>query len=101
MREVDSKRANELLDAIVQNPRSEEASKLALELEIQFHRGFPLEHLRPLLSSSDQDVGRLAVIIASELGELGRPLLPDVIALLRHTAGDIRFWAIDCILCWI
>ncbi len=55
--------------------------------------GLPLETLSPLLSSDNSVVRRVAVWIASELGEQGRPLIGNAIALITDEDRYIRFHA--------
>ena len=70
------------------------------DLLSEFHRGYPLDNLRPLLHSKDQNVVKIGAWIASELGEKGHLLLPDVLPLIHHPASNVRFSIIDCILLW-
>lgn len=93
-------RAYKLLQRLTENPTSPRAGVLANDLLGEFHRGCPLEYLRPMLRSGNDEVVTLGVWIASELGEKGKPLLGDVFVLLKHPAKKVRFSAIDCILVW-
>ncbi len=70
------------------------------ELMKEFHKGYPLERLLPLLQSPDAEVCRAGAWIASEQGTKGRPLFEYVLPLLHHSNKKVRFWAVDCILCW-
>ena len=38
--------------------------------------------------------------IAAELAQVAKPLLPDVMRLLRHPLKDVRFCAIECVQEW-
>jgi hypothetical protein len=73
---------------------------LANDLLREYHRGYPVENLRPLLFSDDQDVVTTGVSIASELGAKGSPLLGDISRLIGHPQKRVRFDAIDCLLVW-
>jgi hypothetical protein len=96
----DQEQAKELTKRIMANPNSANANFLENDLLKQFHRGYPLENLRPLLHDQGQDIVGLGAWIASELGEMGRPLIDDIAPLLNHHAKKARFFAIDCILLW-
>ena len=90
----------DLLHRIAAIPDAPNSGALANELLSAFHRGYPVEKLRPLLTSEDERVVRTGTWLASELGEKGRPLLRDIAPLLSHPAKNVRFFAIDCVLCW-
>lgn len=89
--------AKHLIERITDGPQNPRVGVLANELLREFHRGYPLDDLRKLLSSSDENVVKTAVWIVSELGEKSRPLLGDVVHLLKHPSQKIRFWALDCL----
>jgi hypothetical protein len=93
-------RAEKLVQRLVAEPLSSKADEMMNDLLSEFHRGYPLENLRPLLHSQNQDVVNVGAWIASELGEKGNALLPDVFPLLQHPAKNVRFSIIDCILMW-
>jgi hypothetical protein len=93
-------RAEELTERLVTDPRSSRAGVWMNDLLAEFHRGYPLENLRPLLLNDNAEVAKAGVWIASELGEKGKPLLTDVSPLLQHPDSKVRFSAIDCILLW-
>jgi len=92
--------ADKLMDRIITSPESPDAGRLTNDLLTQFHRGFPLENIRRLLSSPNQDLVGIAVWIASELGPKGKPILGDIAPLLAHPSKRIRFFAVDCVLTW-
>jgi hypothetical protein len=93
-------RAEELTERLVADPRSSLAGAWMNDLLAEFHRGYPLESLRPLLLNDNTEVAKAGAWIASELGEMGKPLLNDVSPLLQHPDSKVRFSAIDCILLW-
>lgn len=95
-----SKRAHDLLERLTQNPVSPKAGAIMSDALDEFHRGYPLEHLRPLLCSTNDDLVVAGAWIASELGVKGKPLLGDVLPLLGHRSRGARFWTIDCVLLW-
>lgn len=78
-------------------PRHDRVGVLSNELLREFQRGYPLDDLEALLKSNDEDVVATAVWITSELGERCRPLLANVLPLLRHRMQRIRFWTLDCL----
>jgi len=98
--DFNKERAEGLVECLTTNPNSPSAAILMNQLLTEFHRGYPLENLRPLLLSRSEEVVTIAAWIASELGRKGKPLLRDVLTLLRHQAKKIRFSTIDCILAW-
>ena len=71
---------------------------LANELLREFHRGYPVENLRVLTSSDDEEVVKTGVWLASELGARCRSILSDIETLLDHPCANVRYFAIDCIL---
>lgn len=93
-------RANDLIEQLLSNPDSSEFGALANELLTQYHRGSPVGSLRILLHSANDRVVGEGAWIASELGESGKPLLPDISRLLRHPSKKVRFWSIDCVHLW-
>jgi hypothetical protein len=93
-------RAQKLIDHLLSHPDSCESDGVAYELLNEYFRGSPIETLRVLLSSSDDRLVGEATWIASELPELGKPLLKDVRGLLGHQSKKVRFWAVLCVLLW-
>ncbi len=93
-------RANTLIEHLLSHPDSCESDGIAYELLKEYFRGSPIETLRVLLSSLDDRLVGEATWIASELPELGKPLLKDVGGLLGHRSKKVRFWAVLCILLW-
>lgn len=89
-----------IIQQINRTPETLKDGRLANCLLTQFHRGAPLEYLRPLLLSRDPEVASSGAWIASELGEKGKPLLTVVTKLLEHPDKRVRFWSIDCLLLW-
>src|SRR5438128_9103154 len=91
-------RARQLLKEVLDDPRSSNIGILANDLLGEFHRGFPVENLRKLLSSSDEEVVKTGVFIVSELGNKAVPLLADVVRLLKHPTKMVRFDSVDSVL---
>jgi hypothetical protein len=91
-------KADQLITAIMLNPRSSDYGVRANHLLREFHRGFPVENLRPLLLSPDEEIVKTGVFIASELGSKAKPLLADVVGLLKHPNKAVRFDAIGSVL---
>jgi hypothetical protein len=60
------------------------------ELLAEFHRGYPIDHLRELLLSSNSHLVSAAAFIASELPGQARPLLSDLVIVLNHHDVLIR-----------
>lgn len=63
-----------------------------------FFAGYPIERLRLVLRSDDDDAVRAGAWIASELGVAAAPLINDVSPLLRHPLKLVRFFAVDAVL---
>src|SRR5579884_983719 len=93
-------RARKLTEQIMVNPNFSKAGILANDLLTEFHQGYALDNLLPLLHSQNEELVGIGIWIASELGEKGKPLLRDVFPLLRHSSKRVRFLAIDCLLVW-
>lgn len=71
---------------------------LANDLLAEFHKGYPVDRLRKLLTSNEQKVVMVGAFIASELGVKARPLLNEVDRLLHHPVALVRCNAIDSLL---
>lgn len=99
---MDETNAQALLRDIIADPdpNSSNVGDLTNRLLREFHRGYPLENLRPLLHSDNERLVNTGIWIASELGEKGHSLLNDVSALLKHPIKRVRYFALDCILLW-
>ena len=87
-----------LMDAIMSESTSLDRGVLANELLREFHRGYPVEKLRCLLSNREEQVVKAGIWIASELGSKGTPLLDDVVKLLNYSTRYVRYFAIDSLL---
>jgi hypothetical protein len=96
----DEPRAKRLMNSLTANPRARGSGELTNDLLSEFHRGYPLEHLKPMLHSADTDLVKAGAWIASELGKMGKPLLDEVASLLEHPDSRVRFYTIDCVLLW-
>ena len=55
--------------------------------------------LRTLLLSPDDLVVANGAYILSEIGEAGMPLLPIAQSLLTHPRQDVRYWAMNSVMC--
>jgi hypothetical protein len=95
-----SERAEALVRRLRRAPRSPLAGVLMNDLLSEFHRGYPVQHLRPLLLSEDAELVQIGAWIASELGLKGKPLFGDIFSLLRYPESKVRFSVIDCLLLW-
>lgn len=91
-------KADELVRRLQFPLDEEERGEVANDLLREFHRGYPLKHLRTFLASTSDQVLRTGVWIASELGSKAHPLLQEVALLLKHKLKHIRFFAIDSVL---
>jgi hypothetical protein len=91
-------KAEQLLNTITANPNSGDDGTLANELLREFHRGFPVEHLLPLLLSDNPKVVGTASFIADELGSRAAPLLSTMAKLLNYPDRLVRADAIGSML---
>jgi hypothetical protein len=82
----------------MENPDLCDSGRVQNDLLRQFHRGYPVENLRSLLSHRDDKIVKAAVFVASELGSKASPLVREVARLLRHSAMVVRYNAIDSLL---
>ena len=89
-------RGDALLGRLVE--RRGDADSDANELLKSVFRGYPIENLRELLRNDDPEVAKSGVWITSELGARAKPLIEDVIPLLKSPIPYARFFAIDSIL---
>ena len=64
----------------------------------EFQLGYPLNKLRLLLRSEDENITAAGMWIASELGAGVRPLFADIVDLIHHPALKVRFFSLDCVL---
>src|ERR1700677_4569345 len=91
-------KAERLIDTLLANPESADDGILANELLREFHRGFSIAALRPLLSTRNEKVLRVAAFVASELGSTAKPLLNMMVKLLDSPDKFVRSDAICAIL---
>lgn len=92
-----NERAEQLLDWLVNDPAGSGAG-VASSLLAEYQKGYPLETLRPLLSSEDERVLSAASFILSELGSEAGPLAEDAALLLASSNPRTRSDALDAIL---
>jgi hypothetical protein len=92
------KNAGQLIERIVRNPDLCDDGVIVNALLREFHRGYPIENLRLLLSDQDAKAVKAGIFITSELGIKARLLLNEVSGLLRHPDLVVRFYAIDSML---
>jgi HEAT repeat protein len=87
--------ADELSQRIL---KCEDWGVVANDILGEFHRGRPVDQLRPLLRSCEPQVVLAASFITDELGTQAAPLLDEVTALLNHQDRHVRGNAIGSIL---
>lgn len=63
-----------------------------------FFGGFPVERLREVLYSENDDAVRAGAWLASELGSKVAPLVSDLALLLKHPSRYVRFFTVDAVL---
>lgn len=86
--------ADELITTLTTGTGHMDEGVLANDLLREFHRGYPVERLRPLLNSPNERVVKAAAFIASELGSKAAPLLDSLVGLLHYADGRVRSDAI-------
>ena len=91
-------KAERLIETLLTNPESADNGILANDLLGEFHRGFSIVALRPLLSSRNDKVLRVAAFVASELGNNATPLLDLMVKLLNAPDKFVRCDAICAVL---
>lgn len=92
------KKANELIRAIISNPKIAEDGKMVNDLLREFHRGYPVENLLLLFNRQEPEIVKTAIFIAAELGSKAASFLPIASEFLDHPINWVRSDAIDCIL---
>lgn len=70
----------------------------AMELLDELFRGYPVERLRRLLESENEQAAKAGAWLASELGERVAPLAGDLARLLEHAAAYVRHFALLSVL---
>ena len=93
-------RAFSLVGEILANPERDNLDEVANELLSEYYDGCDLSSLRELLHSEDDNIVSWGVWIATELADVGKPLLPEVKRLLGHPSKRVRFFAIECVQEW-
>lgn len=82
-------------------PGFEGDSELTFALQSEFHKGFPLENLRPLLTSANLFTQAAAVYLVSESPRLSYKMncvVAEIADLLDNAVSGIRFDAIEALL---
>jgi hypothetical protein len=90
--------AEKLIENILAEPALASSGILANRLLREYHRGYPVQTLKPLLANQNEYVVRLAAFVASELGSRAKPLLREMVRLLSHRNLLIRSDAICAVL---
>ena len=88
----------ERADRLLRNIQDGRNGKAVSELLEEFLAGYPLENLRLLLHSKNDDTVKAGAFIASELGGRFSPLMNEVVHLLEHPVSSVRFDALDIVL---
>jgi hypothetical protein len=92
-------RGDELIELLLtQGSADADAADAAGELVSQISAGYPVESLGRLLHSGDPAAAELGAWVASELGGLAAPLLPEIASLLDSDGKATKFFAIDVVL---
>jgi hypothetical protein len=91
-------RGDKFIRLLLSDPDSNDDGVLVNNLLDEFHRGYPLEAIQPLLSSQNEKVLAAGVFIASELGQKATPILGEVAQFLLHPNQWVRSDVIGCVL---
>jgi len=89
-----------LIEKIAADPASTQLGELSNALADEYRRGASPSTLIELLQSPDDRLADVGAWVASEMGQVGEPLLPFVRPLLGHRSKKVRFWAVECIHMW-
>ncbi|MEU1719158.1 hypothetical protein [Nonomuraea sp. NPDC005692] len=90
---------DDLMARILARPADDEArGQAANDLLNELFDGYPVENLRVLLRSGDDDAVQTGAWLLSELGEPAEPLLDEVPGLLAHPRPQVRFFAVEFVL---
>ncbi|GGP13759.1 hypothetical protein LDL08_21050 [Nonomuraea glycinis] len=90
---------DDLMARILARPVDDQVrGQAANDLLNELFGGYPVESLRALLHSGDDDAVQTGAWLLSELGEQAAPLLEEVPALLAHQRLQVRFFAVEFVL---
>lgn len=90
---------DDLMARILARPADDQVlGQAANDLLNELFGGYPVENLRALLHSGDDDAVQTGAWLLSELGEQAAPLLEEVPALLAHPQRQVRFFAVEFVL---
>lgn len=64
----------------------------------EFYSGYPVTRLSRLLESDEPHAVQAGAWIASELGDIIAPLIPQLGKLLSHSSRHVRFFVLDSVL---
>ncbi|GAA3127906.1 MULTISPECIES: hypothetical protein [Nonomuraea] len=90
---------DDLMARILARPADDEVrGRLANDLLNELFDGYPVDNLRALLRSGDDDAVQTGSWLLSELGERAASLLDEAPALLAHPRRQVRFFAVEFVL---
>lgn len=90
---------DDLMARLLAHPADEELrGRIANDLLNELFDGYPVEKLRALLHSGDDDTVQTGAWLLSELGGSAVSLLDEVPALLAHPRRQVRFFAVEFVL---
>ncbi|MBB5082221.1 hypothetical protein [Nonomuraea endophytica] len=87
-----------LVARILARPDDETRGQVANDLLDELFGGYPVENIRTLLRSGDDDAVQNGAWLLSELGERADELLDEVPGLLAHPRLQVRFFAVEFVL---
>ncbi|MET8869184.1 hypothetical protein ABZW11_40175 [Nonomuraea sp. NPDC004580] len=90
---------DDLMARILARPADDEVrGRLTNDLLNELFDGYPVDNLRALLHSGDDDAVQTGSWLLSELGEQAASLLDEAPALLAHPRRQVRFFAVEFVL---
>jgi len=88
----------ELIEDLLFDPSDFFNQGKTYDLLNKFFKGLPVETLIPLLTSSEIDVQKSAIWIASELASNACILIPYIAPLVESKEKYIRYYALECVM---
>ncbi len=94
-----SEKGRSLFLELNNNPKDFREQGKEYDLLQEYYNGYPLKSLFILLNSNDNNILKVAIWIASELGSKNCNLLIDsILPIMNHNDLGIKYFAMECIL---
>src|SRR5690554_6268067 len=95
---VDYINAETLVRRLESSPQRFVKSGAGYALLQEYFKGYPVETLRPWLVSDDYYINKLALFIASELGDKACSLVQDVLPFFSSNDPEFIYYALDVVI---